>query len=250
GIDGVAHVLGQIPWRPEVVILPDGGANMQLVTEQKGVLRLRLEAFGTAAHGSRPWKGDSAIDRLYRGYQKLMRAYPHPVAEDDWRVSVNLSELHGGLTPNSVPWRAEATLDIRYPQTTPTAGVDLLRAIQRRLAPLNIQAHSQKVVAGFVLDMTTPAVDCLQTVSRHIRRADLTPSRECGSSDAHYLAQAGVPVLMFQPDCDEWHGENEWINLESLATFRSMCLAFARSWMSRPRAAAPLVAKEPLSLAQ
>jgi succinyl-diaminopimelate desuccinylase len=241
GIDGMAYVLGQIPWRPEVVILPDGGANMHLVTEQKGLLHLRLEAFGKAAHGSRPWKGDNAIDRLYRGYQKLVRAYPLPTSEDDWRVSINLSELHGGLTPNSVPWRAEATLDIRYPQSTPTAEADLVHDIQKRLRPLDIGVYLQKHAPAFRLDADSPLVDRMQAASRHVRQTDLALTRECGASDAHYLANAGVPVLMFQPECAEWHGENEWVNLESLATFRSMCLTFSKMYLGRGNSGAGVV---------
>ena len=31
----------------------------------------------------------------------------------------------------------------------------------------------------------------------------------------------------------EWHGENEWVDLESLATFRSMCLTFAKMYLGR-----------------
>ena len=244
GKDGVAYVLQQLNWRPEVAILPDGGANMQLVTEQKGLLHLRLEAEGLAAHGSRPWQGVNAIDRLYRGYQKLLRAYPLPASEDDWRVSINLSELHGGLTPNSVPWRAEATLDIRYPQTSATAGADLLRAIQKRLRPLGIQAHVQKHAPAFQMDAQSLLVERLQAVSRQVRHTDLELTRECGASDAHYFAEAGVPVLMFQPECAEWHGANEWVDLESLATFRSMCLAFAKSYLCRGAASAPPAARE------
>jgi succinyl-diaminopimelate desuccinylase len=241
GLDGMAYVLGQLPWRPEVAIVPDGGANMQLVLEQKGLLHLRLKATGEPAHGSRPWKGDNAIEKLYAGYQKLRRAYPQPQSEDDWRISINLSEFHGGLTANSVPHHAEATLDIRYPQTKAPAGDDLVRSIRRRLAPLGIEVHVQKTAPAFRLDADAPVVTRMQAAARQVLHHEMPLTRECGASDAHYLADEGVPVLMFQPECAEWHGENEWVNLESLATFRCMCLTFAKMYLGRSNGGASAV---------
>ncbi len=236
GQDGIGHVLHSIDWRPEVVVLPDGGANMHLVTEQKGMLRVRLDADGRAAHGSRPWLGDNAIERVYKAYQKLMRAYPIPQGEEDWRVSITLSELHGGLAPNSVPCKAAATLDIRYPQAA-VANVDaLLRDLQRRVQPLGVTATVLNRAPAYKLDEAAASVRQLQAVAQCVRQRPLDLVREAGASDAHYFADDHVPVLMFQPECAEWHGANEWVNLESLAVFRTMCAAFAKSYLSRATA--------------
>nr|MBA3826004.1 M20/M25/M40 family metallo-hydrolase [Ktedonobacterales bacterium] len=232
GIDGVAHVLGQIPWRPEVVILPDGGANMQLVTEQKGLLHLRLEAFGTAAHGSRPWKGDSAIDRLYRGYQKLIRAYPQPTSEDDWRISIMLSELHGGLTPNSVPWMAEASLDIRFPATY-NAG-EIVKHIRKIVAQLAITVHVVKVVPAMKMDSQNSSVALLQQTAQSVAGTFLPLVREVTISPAaSALSSSDIPTLMFQPQCGNWHEESEWVDLVSLAKFRNLCVRFAKDYLNK-----------------
>lgn len=237
GQDGTAHVLQQLDWLPEVVILPDGGANMRLVTAQKGVLRLNVTATGRAAHGSRPWLGDNAIERLYRGYQSLLRAYPIPASESDWRVSITLSELHGGQAPNSVPWQATATLDVRFPATGPHAGETLFHDIQCRLQRHNVQAQIAKLSPAFELDLQHPCVARLQEVAQSLLQHPLPLSREAGASDAHYFAALGVPVLMFQPECADWHGAGEWINLESLATFRTLCAGFVKTLLGREKSA-------------
>lgn len=235
GQDGIGHVLQRIDWRPEVVILPDGGANMHLVIEQKGLLRLKLEATGVAAHGARPWKGVNAIERLFKGYQKLMKAYPMPQSEEDWRVSINLSILNGGIVPNAVPWQATATLDVRYPQSNTLTGEMLLADMQRRLKPLGITAHLEKSAPAFALDESACVVRRLQEASQIVRQQPIPTVRESGASDAHYFADDDVPVLMFQPICDDWHGDDEWVDLESLATFRTMCATFAKAYLSRER---------------
>ncbi len=235
GQDGTAYVLQQLPeWRPEVVVMPDGGANMRLVTEQKGVLRLRLEAEGVAAHGSRPWLGINAIDRVYAAYKKLLRKYPIPAGEEDWRVSITLSQLYGGDTVNAVPHKAEATLDIRFPQILDAAKLAL--SLRKLLAPLGVAAHVQKVSPAFRLDVEDPAVRQLQQAARDTYGQPLPEVREAGASDAHWYAPDDVPVLLFQPECAEWHGADEWVALPSLAMFRSTLATFTRAYLGRERA--------------
>lgn len=246
GEDGVGHFLHAVEWRPEVVILPDGGANLRLVTEQKGILRLRIHASGTAAHGARPWLGQNAIDRLYRGYQALLHAYPIPASEDDWRVSITLSQLHGGIAPNTVPWHAEGLLDIRYPgDGRADAGERLLRDIRRRLSRLQVAADVLAVAPPFVLAAGDPAVERLQRVAADHLGAPLPLARESGASDARYFSAEGVPVIMFQPECADWHAADERVNLASLAQFRTLCAAYARAMLARSDGTAPRAAARP-----
>src|SRR5262249_584735 len=116
GAHGTQHVLRSLAWRPEVVLLPDGGASMRLVTQQKGLLRLKLTAVGRSVHAARPWQGINALERAFRGYQSMRRAYPPPREEADERISVTLTALHSvGNSPNALPDVAEGVLDVRYP---------------------------------------------------------------------------------------------------------------------------------------
>lgn len=255
GEDGVGAFLRAVEWRPEVVILPDGGAGMRLVEEQKGILRLKISTEGQAAHGSRPWLGINAIDQLYRGYQSLLRKYPIPTGEDDWRISITLSQLHGGLTLNSVPWHAEAILDIRYPGTEARSGQILLADIRRRLARHHIQVDILSQANAFKLDTASPHIARLEQALREYRIDALPRCREAGASDARYFSEEGIPVLMFQPECADWHGANERIMLPSLATFRRALAAFTRSTLTnrggmtgRGARPTPIASKEPLPL--
>ncbi|HEY7782969.1 MAG TPA: M20/M25/M40 family metallo-hydrolase [Ktedonobacterales bacterium] len=231
GAHGTAHVLRSLDWRPEVVVLPDGGANMRLVTEQKGMLRLRLTAEGQAAHGARPWLGINALERIIAGYQAVRRAYPPPVDEDDWRVSATLTVLRNrGNAPNTVPDFAEGMLDLRYPGNGPGAsdGQELLRAVRGHLARHDVRSDILLHAPPFVLDPDSPWAGRLRDVARGVLDDPMRLVREAGASDARYFGVEGVPVLVFQPVCADWHGAGEWIDLESLAAFREVCARFAR----------------------
>jgi succinyl-diaminopimelate desuccinylase len=250
GQHGTRHVLDRLETLPEVALLPDGGANMRLVVEQKGLLRLRLLAEGIPAHGSRPWLGANALERLYEGYAEVRRRFPTPESEDDWRVSVTLTALRNvGNSPNTVPECAEGVLDMRFPGPPPAVPATAAmsgpagagaprdsRAYARRIAgwlrPYHTSSKTLLYAPAFCLDDTSPWVARLQSVAGARLGRSLPPCREAGASDARFLAAKGIPVLVFQPHCADWHGSHEWIELGSLALFRAVCADFARVALS------------------
>ncbi len=61
--------------RTDFCIALDGGNVRKIVTKEKGVLRLKLISRGKAAHGSRPWLGENAIEKLFEDYQSITRPF-------------------------------------------------------------------------------------------------------------------------------------------------------------------------------
>ena len=53
--------------------------HIAISTSEKGVLRLQLETFGTPSHGSMPFKGDSAINKISDAINKLNGLYQNPI---------------------------------------------------------------------------------------------------------------------------------------------------------------------------
>lgn len=240
GMNGTEHALRCLPWRPEVVVLPDGGASMRLVVEQKGLLRLRLGATGRSVHAARPWKGRNAAELLMRAYRVLQRTFPRPRREDDWRPSVTLTRIHtGGDTgenaANAVPDHATAILDIRYPASGPDAWdrERLLQAIRQRLGQARIPIEVEPIlhVEPYHLDLQSPWVARLQDEVRRLRDEGkpLDLLQEAGASDARFFGREGIPVLIFQPKCEDAHGPDECLSLDSLAQFHEILAGFVRS---------------------
>jgi succinyl-diaminopimelate desuccinylase len=203
--------------------------------EQKGILRLRVIARGNAAHSSRPWLGDNAILRLTNAYADLLNHYPMPQSEDDWRISITLSELTGGISPNMVPHHAEGVLDIRYPFTNIDAGKQVFAEINAILSRHQLETRIISLSNGYHMDPDSLYPQRMQNVAKEILGKPLPTVREAGASDARHFAPEQVPVLIFQPECAGWHGEVEWVDLDSLATFRTMCLAYTRAILGRER---------------
>jgi succinyl-diaminopimelate desuccinylase len=222
GFDGVHHVLQQIDWQPEVVILPDGGADFRLVYEQKGfyILHIWIEM---AYAGPTLNPKSNPVDRLARAILQLGKNYPNPVSEEDWKVSLTPSQIHGKFQSNGQPTRADATLDVRYPHTETGDGAQLVDAIAQRLRRYyGISLEAQVAAPPYFLDPQSPYIAAVQRAAQHLHIGPLPLTREAGSSDARHFAEKNIPVLIFQPTCADWHGQNEWVSLDSLLLFRNL----------------------------
>ncbi|MEO5800073.1 MAG: M20/M25/M40 family metallo-hydrolase [Gemmatimonadales bacterium] len=84
----------------------------RVVTGQKGVLRVTLEARGVAAHSGYPELGDSAIDRLLDALAAI-RQIPWPSDPILGLCTLNVGRIEGGAAPNVIAPSARAELMVR-----------------------------------------------------------------------------------------------------------------------------------------
>src|SRR3954452_23563172 len=105
--------------------------DLHIGIEAKGVLALRLEVRGTAAHGATPWLGDNAILKaldVFRSIESLPFARQSSELFD--RPSINLGRIWGGDALNKVPDRCVIDVDIRYlPDQDPAEVLEEVRGI-------------------------------------------------------------------------------------------------------------------------
>ena len=99
---------------------------MHVGVAAKGVLAMRLEVGGRAAHGATPWLGENAILRaidVFRGIQSLPFASQSSELFD--RPSINLGRILGGDALNKVPDTCFIDVDVRYlPEQEPDEILD------------------------------------------------------------------------------------------------------------------------------
>jgi acetylornithine deacetylase/succinyl-diaminopimelate desuccinylase-like protein len=183
----------------QVVIIPDGGlAVHRIVQKEKGIIWIRLEAQGAAAHGSRPWEGINAIERLMEALRniKTLFADPHTNHPDDhWVPTINIGHIEGGQSVNKVPSNAAATCDIRYTeQTNPNGLLEDIRA----LLPSHVTMEVRFFEPMTNVDLTHPLVTTFFDIVREhghtleilLRRANVSvniqlPSTAAGPNQSH-----------------------------------------------------------------
>jgi succinyl-diaminopimelate desuccinylase len=98
------------------VVIPESSDN-HVQLGHRGALWVRLTTRGTAAHGSTPHLGRSALLPLAAAVLDIDARLPrgnHPVLGG---TSVNIGTMMAGTATNIVPDQAVATLDIRFPNS-------------------------------------------------------------------------------------------------------------------------------------
>jgi succinyl-diaminopimelate desuccinylase len=199
--------------------------DLHIGIEAKGVLALRLEVGGTAAHGATPWLGDNAVlgaIDVFRSIESLPFARHSSELFD--RPSINLGRIWGGDALNKVPDRCVIDVDIRYlPDQDPASILEEVRGLPgNEVAPLFTRPPA-------TVDRNSPFVRALrESAAAHHDGEPMSVGRD-GASDAVSFLRVGVPAVEFGPIGAGHHGPGEWVSVSSLETYRQALDSFLRA---------------------
>lgn len=213
GQHGVRHLVQDQGLRCGVAVIPDGGSLHHITVEEKGLIHLGIRAQGHSAHAARPWLGDNAVERLMdrlaavRAYFQALKS-----GDDGWLPTCAVTGFHTqNRTSNCIPCHAEAVLDVRYPH--PFTANQLVTEIRSLLG----RDTSLEIVVSSLPSHLDPDPLYLQ-VTEQITQHPVELTRSEGSSDARYLSELGIPVIMARPQVGNLHATDEWIQIESMDT--------------------------------
>ena len=190
--------------------------DLHIGVQAKGVLAVRVEVSGVAAHGSTPWEGDNAILKAYDVFRRIETLRFSRESSDLFdRPSINVARIVGGDAFNKVPDRCTMDVDIRY---LPNQDAGEILADIRALEDVRIVKTFQRAPAR--VSRSNPYVRALrEAVSSSLDGEALSVGRD-GASDAISFLQAGVPAVEFGPVGGGHHGPQEWVSIDSLARYR------------------------------
>lgn len=206
--------------------------DLHIGVQAKGVLAVRVEVSGTAAHGSTPWLGDNAILKAHDAFRRI-ETLPFSRESSDLfdRPSINLARMSGGDAFNKVPDLCTMDVDIRFlPNQDPGDILSQIRAIGD-LEIIKTFMRGPAVVSrrnAYVLALR-------EAVGRSIEGEALSVGRD-GASDANSFLDVGVPAVEFGPIGGGHHGPHEWVSISSLARYRQALGDFVRHlpvWLER-----------------
>jgi succinyl-diaminopimelate desuccinylase len=199
--------------------------NLHIGVEAKGVLAMRIEVQGRAAHSSTPWLGENAVLKAIDVFRAI-ESLPFSRESSDLfdRPSINLGRIQGGDAVNKVPDECTMAVDIRYlPGQDPH---DILAQVR--------EIPGVEVTRTFIhptvrVPRTEVHVMALgESLKRSVPGEVLSVGRD-GASDAASFLAAGIPAVEFGPEGGGHHGPDEWVSVSSLARYRRALVEFVRT---------------------
>jgi succinyl-diaminopimelate desuccinylase len=200
--------------------------DLHIGIQAKGVLAMRIQVTGTAAHGSTPWVGDNAVLKAIDTFRQI-ESLPFARESSDLfdRPSINLGRIVGGDALNKVPDLCAIDVDIRY---LPGQDPEAIRAAVEDFPDVHVVKvfHRQPVI----IERDDPYVQALGTAISRV--AEPTSERlgvgRDGASDAISFIEAGVPAVECGPAGGGHHGPEEWVSIRSLGQYRAALVEFVK----------------------
>ncbi|MCW2966436.1 MAG: family metallopeptidase [Solirubrobacteraceae bacterium] len=199
--------------------------DLHIGVQAKGVLAVRIEVTGRAAHGSTPWEGDNAILKAHDAFRRI-ETLPFSRESSDLfdRPSINLARIVGGDAFNKVPDSCSMDVDIRFlPNQDPGAILAQIREIG------DVRIVKTFIREPAIVSRSNPYVRALRAaLASSIDDEPLSVGRD-GASDAVSFLRAGVPAVEFGPVGGGHHGPEEWTSVSSLSRYRTALGDFVRT---------------------
>jgi succinyl-diaminopimelate desuccinylase len=199
--------------------------DLHVGVEAKGVLAMRIEVTGTAAHGSTPWVGDNAVLKALDVF-RVIESLPFARESSDLfdRPSINLGRILGGDAVNKVPDICTIDVDIRF---LPGQDPDAILASINSLPNTHVVKTFRRSPA--IVQRENPYVQVLgKAISRVAPRAERISVGRHGASDATAFLAVGVPAVEFGPEGAGHHGPDEWVSIRSLGQYRRALVDFVQ----------------------
>jgi succinyl-diaminopimelate desuccinylase len=206
--------------------------DLHIGVQAKGVLAVRVQVNGTAAHGSTPWLGDNAILKAHDAFRRI-ETLPFSRESSDLfdRPSINLARIIGGDAFNKVPDTCTIDVDIRF---LPNQDPDAILEQVAQIGDLEIVKTFRRAPA--IVSRRNPYVLALRdAVGRSIEGDALSVGRD-GASDAVSFLEAGIPAVEFGPVGGGHHGPHEWVSIASLHRYRQALGDFVKglpAWVEK-----------------
>ncbi|WP_226645581.1 M20 family metallopeptidase [Mesobacillus subterraneus] len=197
-----------------------------IALQAKGVLRIEVEVTGKSAHGSRPWEGENAIVKAYQIYEKLLELPFTKESSEFYRSpSINLAIISGGEVFNKVPDHCVMSLDIRY-----LPGQDADSIVQE----IEGISDGKVTVSLKGIPVATKRDDSFITqlkpvLEKHVA-GEAVMFGQHGAADTQYYAAHGIPAIEFGPSGANWHGDDEFVELESLEKYKEILIDYVKSY--------------------
>ena len=195
-----------------------GGDILKLVTKCKNPVFVKIISEGKEAHGSTPWEGIDANEKLMHVWQNIRKIYPYyskelPQPEDTWFDTVHFAKIEGGQVSNVISNHAVALLDFRL---TENSSVENLK---KNLDKCMEDGVTYKIVSDstpVVMDESNPYILDYKKFAEDILGKKIEFEHIGGATDSRSFAIRGSIVIMHSGTGEGMHANGEYVEVDSV----------------------------------
>lgn len=216
GENGAGFICEQYQFSPEFVLVADGPRvdAMEITNREKGLVWLEVTAEGVAAHGSRPWLGNNAIERLIDAIATIKQTLSI-TNEPGWHTTLSVTGIStSNTTYNKIPDDAHAVLDIRFTESHGTNPQQIIELLQKQL-PSTIRIHALATSSPVYTPENNVHLQRLQQVMNAVTGGTIPIGYSDAAHDAGFFAGKGLSTALIGPVGGNWHGKDEWVDVKS-----------------------------------
>jgi acetylornithine deacetylase/succinyl-diaminopimelate desuccinylase-like protein len=229
GFDG-AQRLAEAGYNAKVIVLPDGGNNWNMERFAKGIWFVTIDSHGHSAHGSRPWEGDNAIEKLMTALAEIRALLPpEQHAEGN---TLNIGTIQGGDVINLIPPNASASLDFRFINQNEKSRV---QAAVKKILKQHGLTYTTEVDAKPVHNKTEdPLVQAYVKISEQVTGKPVEWIVSMAGNDGRFFVENGTALAVGYPAGGNHHGHGEWLAEDSLEKMEQLFTKYIQEVTKKP----------------
>lgn len=214
--DGVGALVNDgYGWK--VVLIPDAGDYTYVTYASKGIITIDVEITWKAAHSSRPWKWDNALEKVYALYQAIKKELENEEALYDTpehrSPSVQLTKCFGWIASNVIPHTATWTINIRF--TEVYTQEKIMESLRRYCNKYNAEILRYESWPFMYTNPENQLLKSFTSIVHKVTGKEPSLDKEHGTTDGRYFPDETI-VLLYQPTDDYIHTDGEYTTIAHL----------------------------------
>jgi len=233
GETGVNYMLEANLVSPDYAVVAEPSGLRRIWIGNKGAVWARVKVYGRQAHGSTPWLGVNAFEKMVELAYLMMHELKPRIEEKksryDYgdpraaRATINIGgEVSGGSKTNIVPGFYSFSIDRRVipEESADEAAREIIEFIEEAKKKIKDLKAEVEIVSKFDATVTSPDTMLVKKLARAVeeitgRKPETTVC--IGGLDTRYFQLRGIQAATYGPGIDEVaHKADEYIVLEDV----------------------------------
>ena len=234
GETGVKYMLETGLVKPDYAVVAEPTTPNVVWIGNKGAVWLLVEVHGRQAHGSRPWAGDNAFEKMVELAHLMIHElkprieakksnYPYDEPEGAKATITLGGEVRGSTKVNIVPGYYAFSIDRRViPEETPEEAakeiIEFIKDAEKKIPGLKTTIKTLAVFEPAVISPDTPLAKTMAEAVKIATGKEPRLTVCIGGLDTRYFQIRGIQAVTHGPgDPKQAHNTDEYIEVENLA---------------------------------